>query len=89
MTVQKIVAAVRDGMRIRILEGLPTPHLMALCADGREHEAWRKEWPSSDGTVLVQWRARDDVFDAVHKPADQPYIKVVVGLNPDWPEDDL
>ena len=34
------------------------------------------------GEESVQWRARDDEYDAVHKPASTPYVRVTAGRNP-------
>ena len=64
----------------RHLGGDPTPALIDACNDGRAHEAWPATYPDSPG--WVQWRLRDDAYDAEHKPADVPYTKVQVGLNP-------
>lgn len=73
--VRILVIDASDGIRmLHHLGGLPSPMLIDLCSDGKAHEAW-----CSDG----YWRARDDAYDATHKPADVPYTKVIVGLNPD------
>jgi hypothetical protein len=64
----------------RRLEGMPTPGLIDACGDGRAHEAWPAVYPDSPG--FVQWRLRDDAYDATHKPAAVPYVRVRVGLNP-------
>jgi hypothetical protein len=69
-----LVIAEDDKILMRHLGGLPSPMLIDLCSDGRAHEAWC--WNG-------QWRARDDRFDATHKPADMPYTRVIVGRNPD------
>jgi hypothetical protein len=73
-TVRVLVIDANDKIRMRHLGGLPSPMLIDLCSDGRPHEAW-----CSDG----YWRAREDDYDAVHKPADVPYTRVIVGLNPE------
>jgi hypothetical protein len=60
--------------------GFPTPMLIDLSNDGKYHEAW----PAPLGTE-IQWRARDDAYDAKHKPADVPYRMVMVARPPDEP----
>ena len=75
---------VRDGdFLLRHLGGLPTPGLLSLCNDGRAHEAWAVR--ATDGHVEC-WRARDEAYDAVNKPADEPYILVRAGHNPHYQE---
>jgi len=77
------IIVVREGdIFMRHLDGLPTPMLMDLCNDGKAHEAWPYHLEGRSDNSDLQWRARDDAFDAVHKPADQPYIWVLVGLDP-------
>ena len=72
-TVRVLVIRADDKILMRHLGGLPSPMLIDLCSDGKAHEAW-----CEDG----YWRARDDKYDAKHKPADTPYTQVIVGLNP-------
>jgi hypothetical protein len=75
---------VRDGdFLLRHLGGLPTPMLLSLCNDGRAHEAWAVR--ATDGRVEC-WRARDDVYDAKNKPADEPYVLVRAGRSPHYKE---
>lgn len=57
------------------LEGLPTPRLLDACNDGKAHEAW----PNQLAPDFIQWRLRDDRYDAEHKPADVPYTRVFAG----------
>jgi len=76
----RIIVVREDDRLMRHLGGFPTPMLMDLCDDGKAHEAWPynpEGW--KDGP---QWRARDDAFDVIHKPADQPYVMVLVGEDP-------
>jgi hypothetical protein len=78
---------VRDGdILLRHLGGIPSPNLLDLCNDGQAHEAWPCEWPNAEGGVSVQWRSRDDAWDAEHKPADVPYVFVRAGRNPRYKE---
>jgi hypothetical protein len=71
---------VRDGdIFLRHLGGIPTPRLLDLCNDGRGHEAWAVR--AADGTV-ESWRAREDAYDALNKPADESYVLVQAGRNP-------
>ncbi len=72
-----IVVAKGDNVFLRHLGGFPTPRLIDECNDGKPHEAW----PNKVGDT-IQWRARDDEYDRVHKPADVPYQWVRVGRNP-------
>lgn len=75
------IIVVREGdIFMRHLGGFPTPMLMDLRSDGKAHEAW--PYAIEGDPKNPQWRARDDAFDAVHKPADQPYVRVLVGLDP-------
>lgn len=72
---------VRPGdVFMRHLGGVPM--LIDLCNDGKSHEAWPQTFPDSPG--YVQWRARDDKYDAANKPADVEYRMVRVGRNPDY-----
>ena len=70
---QPTFKVIRDGDFVfqRHLGGIPTPMLIDVCNDGKAHEAWR----TADGV----WRYRDDKYDAENKPADVPYVKVIVG----------
>lgn len=60
----------------RPLEGIPTPRL--LSEGHRPTEAW----PVTSGSTTI-WRARDDAYDAIHKPADVPYTLVIAGRAPE------
>lgn len=72
------ILIIKEGdFRQRHLGGIPSPMLMDLCSDGKAHEAW-----CEDG----YWRARQDDYDARHKPADVAYERVIVGLNPEREE---
>lgn len=77
LNVRVLVIRADDKIRMRHLGGLPSPALIDLCSDGKPHEAW-----CADG----YWRARDDVYDFVHKPDDMAYTRVLVGLNPSYRE---
>jgi hypothetical protein len=78
------IIVVREGdVFLRDLGGIPSPMLLDLCNDGRAHEAWANVYPGrKPGEESVQWRARDDEYDAVHKPASTPYVRVIAGRNP-------
>ena len=82
--VERRIIVVREGdIFLRDLGGTPSPMLLDICNDGRAHEAWARTLEG--GTV--QWRARDDAFDADNKPADVPYVRVIAGLNPRYHAD--
>ncbi|MEY2667633.1 MAG: hypothetical protein RJA59_271 [Pseudomonadota bacterium] len=82
MTERRIIVVRADDPRLRDLGGFPTPALLDVCNDGKAHEAWAN--PMDD---TVQWRLRDDVWDATHKPTDVPYVRVMAGLNPRFKEE--
>ena len=83
---RRIIVVAANDPALTDLGGLPSPMLLDLCNDGRAHEAW----PMSIGeSGAIQWRARDDAYDADHKPAGQPYVMVMAGLNPRYRDDVL